>query len=113
MLSNRAWRAVRMVVDTGLHVKGWSRERAIAFALAHTALSEDQAAQEIDRYIAWPGQATSYLVGYEAILALRSEAEQALGERFDVRAFHDTVLGGGSVTLPVLQARVEEWTRGR
>jgi uncharacterized protein (DUF885 family) len=109
MLSNRAWRAVRMVVDSGLHVKGWSRERAIAFALAHTALSEDQAAQEIDRYIAWPGQATSYLVGYEAILALRSESEQALGERFDLRAFHDAVLAGGSVTLPVLRARVVEW----
>jgi uncharacterized protein (DUF885 family) len=109
MLSNRAWRAVRMVVDTGLHVKGWSRERAIAFALAHTALSEDQAAQEIDRYIAWPGQATSYLVGYEAILALRNETEQALGERFDLRAFHDAVLAGGSLTLPVLRARVLEW----
>lgn len=109
MLSNRAWRAVRMVVDTGLHVKGWSRERAIEFALAHTALSEDQAAQEIDRYIAWPGQATSYLVGYEAILALRAEAEQALGERFDVRAFHDAVLSGGNITLPVLQQRIGDW----
>jgi uncharacterized protein (DUF885 family) len=111
MLSNRAWRAVRMVVDTGLHVRGWSRERAIEFALANTALSEDQAAQEIDRYIAWPGQATSYLVGYEAILSLRRQAEQALGQRFDVRAFHEEVLGAGSITLPVLQQRIERWVR--
>jgi uncharacterized protein (DUF885 family) len=106
MLSNRAWRAARMVVDTGLHVFGWSRERAIEFLLAHTALSSDQAAQEIDRYIAWPGQAPSYLLGYEEILTLRSEAQRALGERFELRAFHDAVLGGGSATLPLLRARV-------
>jgi uncharacterized protein (DUF885 family) len=109
MLSNRAWRAVRMVVDTGLHVLGWSRERAIDFLLAHTALSPEQAAQEIDRYIAWPGQAPSYLLGYEEILALRAEAEQRLGARFDARAFHDAVLAGGGQTLPVLRARVREW----
>jgi uncharacterized protein (DUF885 family) len=110
MLSNRAWRAVRMVVDPGLHALGWSRERAIEFLLAHTALSPEQAAQEIDRYIAWPGQAPSYLLGYEEILALRSEAERRLGERFDLRAFHDAVLAGGSQTLPVLRARLEAWT---
>jgi uncharacterized protein (DUF885 family) len=109
MLSTRAWRAVRMVVDTGLHVQGWSRERAIEFMLAHTALSADQAAQEIDRYIAWPGQAPSYLVGYEAILALRGESESRLGARFDPRAFHDAVLSGGGQTLPVLQSRVRDW----
>jgi uncharacterized protein (DUF885 family) len=109
MLSNRAWRAVRMVVDPGLHALGWSRERAIEFLLAHTALSPEQAAQEIDRYIAWPGQAASYLLGYEEILALRREAESRLGERFDVRAFHDVVLGAGSQTLPVLRARVAAW----
>ena len=109
MLNNRAWRAVRMVVDTGLHVLGWSRERAIEFMLAHTALSREQAAQEIDRYIAWPGQAPSYLVGYEEILALRAEAEQRLGARFDLRAFHDAVLAGGGQTLPVLRARMERW----
>jgi uncharacterized protein (DUF885 family) len=113
MLSNRAWRAVRMVVDTGLHAFGWSRERALEFMLAHTALSSDQAAQEIDRYVAWPGQAPSYLLGYEEILALRREAEQRLGARFDRRAFHDAVLGGGSVTLPVLRARVREWIEAR
>ena len=113
MLSNRAWRAVRMVVDTGLHVRGWQRQRAVDFLLAHTALSPDQAAQEIDRYIAWPGQAPSYLLGYEEIRALRAEAEQRLGPRFDLRAFHDTVLGGGSATLPVLRARVERWMASR
>jgi uncharacterized protein (DUF885 family) len=106
MLSNRAWRAVRMVVDTGLHVFGWSRERALEFMLAHTALSSDQAAQEIDRYIAWPGQAPSYLLGYEEILTLRRESEQRLGPCFDLRAFHDVVLGAGSVTLPILRARI-------
>jgi uncharacterized protein (DUF885 family) len=109
MLSNRSWRAVRMVVDPGLHALGWSRERAIEFLLAHTALSPEQAAQEIDRYIAWPGQAPSYLLGYEEILALRADAERQLGERFDLRAFHDVVLGAGSQTLPVLRARVEAW----
>jgi uncharacterized protein (DUF885 family) len=113
MLSNRAWRAVRMVVDPGLHVLGWERERAIEFLLAHTALSPEQAAQEIDRYIAWPGQAPSYLLGYEEILALRREAEQRLGERFDLRAFHDTVLGSGGATLPMLQQRVRDWLAER
>jgi uncharacterized protein (DUF885 family) len=109
MLSNRAWRAVRMVVDTGLHVLGWERQRAIDFLLAHTALSPDQAAQEIDRYIAWPGQAPSYLLGYEEILGLRRTAETRLGARFDVRAFHDVVLAGGGQTLPVLRARIDAW----
>jgi uncharacterized protein (DUF885 family) len=96
MLSNRAWRAARMVVDTGLHVFGWSRERAIEFLLAHTALSREQAAQEVDRYVAWPGQAPSYLLGYEEIVRLRREAEARLGARFDLRAFHDAMLGSGS-----------------
>jgi uncharacterized protein (DUF885 family) len=113
MLSNRAWRAARMVVDTGLHAFGWSREQALAFMLAHTALSEDQAAQEVDRYIAWPGQAPSYLLGYEAILALRRDASLRLGARFDLRAFHDAVLAGGSTTLPVLRARVRDWVDSR
>jgi uncharacterized protein (DUF885 family) len=113
MLSNRAWRAVRMVVDTGLHVQGWNRERAIEFTLAHTALSADQAAQEIERYIAWPGQAPSYLLGYEEIVALRREAEARLGGRFDLRAFHDAVLAGGGQTLPVLRARVREWLEAK
>ena len=77
--------------------------------LAHTALSPDQAAQEVDRYIAWPGQAPSYLLGYEEILALRRVAEARLGARFDLRAFHDAVLAGGGQTLPVLRARMQSW----
>jgi uncharacterized protein (DUF885 family) len=109
MLSNRAWRAVRMVVDTGIHVMGWDRQRAIDFMLAHSALGPEQAAQEVDRYIAWPGQAPSYLLGYEEILSLRRDAEKRLGARFDLRAFHDAVLAGGGQTLPVLRTRIESW----
>ncbi len=109
MLSDRAWRAARMVVDTGLHALGWERERAVAFLLEHSALSRDQAGAEIDRYIAWPGQAPSYLLGYTEILALRREAEAKLGARFDLRAFHDAVLGGGGVSLPILREGVERW----
>ena len=107
MLSTRAWRAVRMVVDTGLHVQGWQREQAVEFLLAHTALSPDQAAAEIDRYIAMPGQAPSYLLGYQEILSLRGEAQSRLGARFDLRAFHEAVLGRGGVSLPMLRAQVE------
>ena len=111
MLNARAFRAVRMVVDTGMHALGWSRERAIAFMREHTALPDSQIAQEIDRYIARPAQATSYLLGYQEIVALRSAAEQRLGALFDVRAFHEVVLGSGSTTLPLLRDRVEAWVR--
>jgi uncharacterized protein (DUF885 family) len=96
-----------MVVDTGIHVQGWSRQQAVDFLVAHTALSPQQAGQEIDRYIAMPGQAPSYLLGYEEILALRSEAQSRLGDSFDLRAFHDAVLSHGGVSLPMLRAQVE------
>jgi uncharacterized protein (DUF885 family) len=109
MLSNQAWRAVRMIVDTGLHALGWERERAIELLLANTALSREQAAAEIDRYIAMPGQAPSYMVGYGEIRRLRAEAEAALGPRFDLRAFHDHVLENGNVPLPVLREKIEAW----
>jgi uncharacterized protein (DUF885 family) len=109
MLSNAAWRAARLVVDTGLHAFGWERQRAIDFLLAHTASSADQAAAEIDRYIAWPAQATSDLVGALEIRKLREEAQSSLGARFDLRAFHDRVLEDGSVPLPVLRKNVERW----
>jgi len=112
MLNGRAWRAVRLVVDFGMHALGWSRERALAFMLEHTALSPDQAAQEIDRYIARPAQAAAYLLGYQEIVALREEAERALGARFDLREFHDVVLGSGSTTLPLLRERVAAWLEG-
>jgi uncharacterized protein (DUF885 family) len=109
MGSNFAWRAVRLIVDSGLHAFGMSRQQAIDLLLANTALSEQQAGAEVDRYVAWPGQASSYLLGYLEIRALRERAEAALGAGFDLRAFHDAVLGGGSVPLPVLRARVERW----
>lgn len=111
MLSNAAWRACRLVIDSGIHAFGWDRDKAIAFLLDHTAMSRTQAAQEVDRYISWPGQATSYMTGYLEIHRLREEAEKALGARFDLRAFHDRVLGGGTVPLPVLRSRVEAWVR--
>jgi uncharacterized protein (DUF885 family) len=111
MLSNAAWRASRLIVDSGIHAFGWDRDRAIAFLLDHTAMPRTQATQEVDRYISWPGQATSYMTGYLEIHRLRTEAEKALGARFDLRAFHDRVLGGGTVPLPVLRARIEEWVR--
>ena len=120
MLSNAAWRACRLIVDSGLHAFGWDRERAIALMLEHTAMSPAQAAQEVDRYISWPAQATSYMTGYLAISGLRAQAEKELGPRFDVKQFHDRVLENGSVPLPVLRRRIEAWiaseaspTRGR
>ena len=109
MLSNFAWRAVRMVVDTGLHVQGWERQRAIDFLLASTALSPDQAGAEIDRYIAWPGQAPSYMIAYMEIIALRQHAQQGLGARLALADFHDRVLENGNVPLPVLHERVGAW----
>jgi uncharacterized protein (DUF885 family) len=111
MLSGAAWRASRLVVDSGIHAFGWDRDRAIAFLLDHVTMPRTQAAQEVDRYISWPGQATAYMTGYLEIHRLRVEAEKALGARFGLRAFHDRVLGGGTVPLPVLRSRVEAWLR--
>jgi uncharacterized protein (DUF885 family) len=107
MLSTRSWRAVRMVVDPGLHVGGWSREKAVDFLVAHSALAPQQAAQEIDRYIAMPGQAPSYLLGYQEIISLRSDAQKRLGPGFDLKAFHAAVLGRGGVSLPLLRVQVD------
>jgi uncharacterized protein (DUF885 family) len=109
MLSYDAWRASRLVVDTGLHAFGWSRERAVEYMLRHTALAENNIRNEVDRYISRPGQALAYKVGQLTIRRLRAEAEEALGERFDIKRFHDAVLGGGGVTLEVLEARVRAW----
>ncbi|HLU65887.1 MAG TPA: DUF885 domain-containing protein [Kofleriaceae bacterium] len=113
MLSYDAWRAARLVVDTGIHVKGWTRERAEAFMREHTALTEENIRNEVDRYITWPGQALAYKVGQLEILRLRREAQDALGDRFDLKGFHDTVLGSGAVTLPVLQGLVRAWVAER
>lgn len=103
------WRATRLVVDTGLHHLRWERQQAIDFMRANTALSELNIAREVDRYIAWPGQACAYKIGELSIRGLRLEAEAALKDRFDVRGFHDAVLGVGPLPLPLLEARVRAW----
>ena len=109
MLGCAAWRAVRLVVDSGLHARGWSRAQALAFALAHTPMPEAFMAAEIDRYIAMPGQALGYLVGQREILRLRDHARARLGAAFDLRDFHAAVLDHGSLPLPVLSQVVEAW----
>ena len=109
MLSYQAWRAARLVVDTGIHHKGWTREQALAFLHDNTALSDHEIETEVDRYISWPGQALSYYLGEMAIRQGRAKAEAALGPRFNIRAFHDAVLELGSVPLPVLNARIDRF----
>jgi len=109
MLSSHAFRAARLVVDTGLHALGWTRERSVAFLLERTGAPRDVAESEIERYLAWPGQATSYMIGYLELRALREKAERELGPRFDLRAFHDRVLEYGPLPLPVLRRNVERW----
>jgi uncharacterized protein (DUF885 family) len=103
------WRACRLVVDTGLHALGWSREKAMDFLAAHTALSLHEVRTETDRYISWPGQALAYKMGELKIRELRRAAEQSLGPRFDVRAFHDAVLANGPVPLPVLEEQIRAY----
>jgi uncharacterized protein (DUF885 family) len=103
------WRACRLVVDTGIHAKGWTRAEAVEYLESHTALSLHEVGTEIDRYISWPGQALCYKMGELKIRELRAEAEQALGPRFDVRAFHDVVLGNGAVPLTVLADQVHAY----
>nr|WP_256444230.1 DUF885 family protein [Aestuariibacter sp. A3R04] len=109
MLSYQMWRAARLVVDTGIHAKGWSRERALQFMKDNTALSVHEVTTEIDRYIAWPGQALSYYLGQMTMESCRARAEKALGEKFDIRHFHDTVLQLGSVPLSVLEKRIDRF----
>jgi uncharacterized protein (DUF885 family) len=113
VLSFDAWRASRLVVDTGLHAMGWTRRQAIEFMLEHTALAPNNIANEVDRYIVIPGQALAYKTGQLEILRLRAEARERLGAAFDIRDFHDTVLGNGAVALTTLRQVVETWTEGR
>jgi uncharacterized protein (DUF885 family) len=108
-LTYEMWRACRLVVDTGMHWKGWSRQQALDYLAANTALSTHEIRTEVDRYIAWPGQALAYKIGELKILELRRRAEASLGTRFDIRAFHDAVLENGGVTLPVLERRIDEF----
>lgn len=109
MLSFDAWRASRLVVDTGLHALGWSRAQAEAFMVEHTALSRNNISNEVDRYIATPGQALAYKMGQLEILRLRERARERLGERFSLPAFHDAVLTGGALTMPALETRIDAW----
>ena len=108
-LENEMWRAVRLVVDTGVHEKHWSRDQMVAYFHRYTAMDEPNVQTEVDRYIAWPAQALAYKLGQLEILKLRQYAKDQLGAKFDIRAFHDEVLGGGALPLDVLDQRIREW----
>ena len=106
-LQSIAYRCCRLVVDTGLHAKRWTREQAIHWFATTNGSTVEDVQGEVDRYCAWPGQACGYKVGHGEIVRLRAQAQQALGDKFDIRYFHDTVLQLGSVPLPVLDARID------
>jgi len=108
-LGSEMWRAIRLVLDTGLHSKGWTEEQAVQYFLENSAITEPQARSEVRRYMVLPGQATAYKIGMLKIQELRRKAESALGSKFDIRAFHDTVLGGGALPLTILEKRVDRW----
>ena len=108
-LSSELWRAIRLVVDTGVHSKGWTEDQAIAYFTANSPQNVETVRNEVRRYLVWPGQATSYKIGMNKILELRAEAETELGDKFDIRAFHDAVLGAGSLPLTLLERRVRNW----
>jgi uncharacterized protein (DUF885 family) len=112
-LTYEMWRANRLVVDTGMHALGWSREQAITYMLASSALTEGEVTAEIDRYITWPAQALSYKIGELRIKAMRLKAEKELGANFDLRTFHDTIVGNGSLAIAVLEEIVDEWIAGQ
>ena len=112
-LTYEAWRAARLVVDTGIHAFGWSRANAINYMLENTGLTEPEVVAQIDRYITWPAQATAYKIGEIRIRALRERAEGTLGSRFDLRRFHDTVVGNGSLPIAVLEEVVDEWIQSQ
>ena len=109
MLASEAFRAARMVIDAGIHTKGWTREQALDYLLRHTVLPKHIAEGEIDRYISWPGQAPSYMIGRTEILRLREEARAKLGDKFDIREFHDRVLEDGTIPLEMLRTKIESW----
>jgi len=108
-LSGEIWRAIRLVVDTGIHSKRWTEEQAVQYFLDNSAIPEGAVRSEVQRYFANPGQATAYKIGMMNFQQARANAEEALGDLFDVRAFHDVVLGAGAVPMPMMHARVERW----
>ena len=108
-LSSEMFRAIRLVVDTGLHAKQWTEEEAVEYFLANSPEPEEGIRSEVRRYLIWPGQATGYKIGMIEILKLREEAMTALGDEFDIRAFHDVVLGGGALPMAVLESRIDSW----
>jgi uncharacterized protein (DUF885 family) len=112
-LTYEIWRAIRLVVDTGMHSKGWSRQQSIDFFKANAGKTEHDITVEVDRYIVWPGQALAYKIGELKIKELRAYAKKELGDKFDVREFHDHVLGNGAVPLDVLEAQIKEWVAKR
>jgi uncharacterized protein (DUF885 family) len=103
------WRAIRLVVDTGVHNNHWTRDQMVQYFHDHSAIDETTIQSEVDRYIAWPGQALAYKVGQLKILELRDRAKKALDGKFDIRAFHDEVLDSGALPLDVLEARIDAW----
>ena len=108
-LTSEIWRAIRLVVDTGMHSKGWTEEQAVAYFLENSSIPEAAVRSEVRRYLVNPGQATSYKIGMIKILELRARAKEQLGDKFDIRAFHDVVLGGGALPLAILEQRVDQW----
>ncbi len=111
-LGSEIWRAIRLVLDTGLHSKGWTEDQAVEYFKENSAITEAQARSEVRRYMVLPGQATSYKIGMLKIIELRKKAEAALGDKFDIKGFHDTVLGGGGVPLTILERRIDQWVAG-
>jgi uncharacterized protein (DUF885 family) len=112
-LQAEMFRAVRLVVDTGMHAKRWSREEAIDYMLSKTGMTEDEVTREIERYVVWPGQATAYKVGQLYILRLRAMAEKELGDGFDIKEFHEMILLNGAMPLEILEESVTSWVNGQ
>ncbi|MBZ4038290.1 DUF885 domain-containing protein [Novilysobacter selenitireducens] len=108
-LTSEMWRAIRLVVDTGIHAKGWTQDQAIAFMSENSSIPKQAVEAEIRRYITWPGQATAYKIGMIKIQELRAKAEAELGDGFDIRGFHDAILGGGALPLDLLERRIDQW----